>query len=69
MKYEFHLAALQKYAEAVEFFSPARQTTEFYRHHRECHISDYWGTRALADRWRPDSSLFDSLARPTQRFF
>ena len=38
MKYEFHPAALQEYAEAVAILCPTRQTPGFYRHDRKRHI-------------------------------
>jgi toxin ParE1/3/4 len=50
MKYEFHPAALQEYAEAVQFFAQQDRQQDFIDTIENAISSSYWRTRTLADR-------------------
>ena len=50
MKYEFHPAALQEYADAVQFFAQQDRQQDFIDTIEKRYISSYWRTRTLADR-------------------
>ena len=60
MKYEFHPAALQEYAEAVQFFAQQARHQDFIDTIENAIFKIIGALFALADRSRSDSSLIDS---------